>query len=120
MIQFSAIFEIHHSGLNAKRLLLQETGTCWFSIGGVCEVTSVLVRFNFGFSFLEKTIPLPSPYFAWILKHQVIFIFKTSGKVSSLFVLMVGFEHLRQECPLVSFFFAKLGVFLEHSSGRRP
>ena len=53
-------------------------------------------------------------------KAQVIFIFKISGKVSSLFVLMVGFEHLSQECPSVSFFFARLGVFLEHSSGRCP
>ena len=33
---------------------------------------------------------------------------------------MVGFEHLSQECPSVSFFFARLGVFLEHSFGRCP
>ena len=50
----------------------------------------------------------------------MIFIFKISSKVSSLFVLIVGFEHLSQECPLVSFFFARLGVFLEHSSSWCP
>ena len=33
---------------------------------------------------------------------------------------MVGFDFLSQECPSVSFFFARLGVFLEYSSGRRP
>ena len=33
---------------------------------------------------------------------------------------MVGFDFLSQEFPLVSFFFAQLGVFLEYSSGRRP
>ena len=33
---------------------------------------------------------------------------------------MVGFDFLSQECPLVSFFFARLGVFLEYSSGRHP
>ena len=33
---------------------------------------------------------------------------------------MVGFEHLSQECPLVSFFLASLGVFLKHFSGWRP
>ena len=34
--------------------------------------------------------------------------------------LMVGFVSLRQQTPSVSFFFARLGVFLEHSSGKRP
>ena len=33
---------------------------------------------------------------------------------------MVGFEFLSLECPSVSFFFARLGVFLEYSFGRRP
>ena len=33
---------------------------------------------------------------------------------------MVGFEFLGQECPSVLFFFARLGVFLEYSSSRRP
>ena len=33
---------------------------------------------------------------------------------------MVGFEHLSQKCPSVSFFFTRLGFFLEHSSGWRP
>ena len=33
---------------------------------------------------------------------------------------MVGFDFLNQECPSVSFFFARLGVFLEYSSRRRP
>ena len=33
---------------------------------------------------------------------------------------MVGFEFLSQVCPLVSFFFAQLGVFLKYSSSRRP
>ena len=33
---------------------------------------------------------------------------------------MVGFEFFSQECPSISFFFARLGVFLEYSTGRRP
>ena len=33
---------------------------------------------------------------------------------------MVGFEFLSLECPSVSFFVARLGVFLEYSFGRRP
>ena len=33
---------------------------------------------------------------------------------------MVGFDLLSQECPSVSFFFARLGVFLEYSSCRCP
>ena len=33
---------------------------------------------------------------------------------------MVGFEFFSQECPSVSFFFARLGVFMGYSSGRHP
>ena len=33
---------------------------------------------------------------------------------------MVGFEFFSQECPSISFFFARLRVFLEYSSGRCP
>ena len=34
--------------------------------------------------------------------------------------LMVDFVSLRQQAPFVSFFFARLGVFLEHSGGKCP
>lgn len=44
-----------------------------------------------------------------------------SGKATFLYVLlMVDFEFIRQECPFISFFFARLGVFLKYSAGRRP
>ena len=33
---------------------------------------------------------------------------------------MVDFDFVRQECPSISFFFARLGVFLEYSSSRHP
>ena len=33
---------------------------------------------------------------------------------------MVGFDFLSQGCLSISFFFARSGVFLEYSSGRRP
>ena len=33
---------------------------------------------------------------------------------------MVDFDFFRQECHWISFFFARLGVFLEYSSGRQP
>ena len=42
------------------------------------------------------------------------------GKASFPYALMVGFEFVSQECPLVSFFFARLGIFLEFSSGHCP
>ena len=42
------------------------------------------------------------------------------GKASFPYVLMVGFEFVSQECPSISFFFARLGVFLEYSVGRHP
>ena len=45
---------------------------------------------------------------------------KFPSKASLSYVLMVGFESLSQECPSVSFFFARLGVFLEYSSSRCP
>ena len=45
---------------------------------------------------------------------------KFPGKASFPYALMVGFEFLNHECPSVSFFFARLGVFLEYSSSRRP
>ena len=34
--------------------------------------------------------------------------------------LMVDFDFIRQECPSTSFFFARLGVYLEYSSGGQP
>ena len=42
------------------------------------------------------------------------------GKTSFPYALMVGFEFVSQECPSISFFFARLGVFLEYSAGRHP
>ena len=33
---------------------------------------------------------------------------------------MIDFDFIRQECPSISIFIARLGVFLEYSSGRRP
>lgn len=42
------------------------------------------------------------------------------GKASFPYVLMVGFEFVSQECPLISFFFARLGVFLEYSTSCCP
>ena len=39
------------------------------------------------------------------------------GKVSFHYILMVGFEFFSQECPSVSFFFARLGFFHEYSTG---
>ena len=33
---------------------------------------------------------------------------------------MVDFDFIKNETPIVSFFFARLGVFLESSGGRRP
>ena len=42
------------------------------------------------------------------------------GKASFPYALMDGFEFVSQECPLVSFFFARLGIFLEFSSGHCP
>ena len=41
------------------------------------------------------------------------------SKASFPYVLMVGFEFVSQECPSISFFFARLGVFLEYFAGRR-
>ena len=35
-------------------------------------------------------------------------------------LLMVDFDFIKKETPSVSFFFARLGVFLESSGGRRP
>ena len=35
-------------------------------------------------------------------------------------LLMVDFDFIRKEAPSVSFFFARLGVFLESSGGRHP
>ena len=35
-------------------------------------------------------------------------------------LLMVDFDFIKKETPSVSFFFARLGVFLEPSGGRRP
>ena len=44
-----------------------------------------------------------------------------SGKTSLLKApLMIDFAFIRQETPSISFFFARLEVFLEHSSGQRP
>ena len=45
---------------------------------------------------------------------------KFPSKASFPYALMVGFEFLSQECPPISFFFARLGVFLEYSSSWRP
>ena len=45
---------------------------------------------------------------------------KFPGKASFPYALMVSFEFLSHECPSVSFFFARLGVFLEYSSSQRP
>ena len=42
------------------------------------------------------------------------------GKASFSHVLMVGFQFVSQECPSISFFFARLRVFLEYSTGCRP
>ena len=43
-----------------------------------------------------------------------------SGKVLLYVYLMVDFDFFRQECPSISFFFARLGVFLEYPSSRNP
>ena len=45
------------------------------------------------------------------------------GSLQLLFLktpLMVDFAFIRQEAPSISFFFTRLGVFLEFSGGHRP
>ena len=54
------------------------------------------------------------------LRNFKLYIFFLPGKVSFLYtLLMVDFDFVRQECPSISFFFARLGVYLEYSFGQR-
>ena len=90
------------------------------SICGVCEITLILARFTLGFPFLGK---LSSSSALFGLNFKELRNFYTShfpSKVSLLYVLMVGFEFFSQECPSVSFFFARLGVSLECFTGQHP
>ena len=56
-----------------------------------------------------------------VLKNFKLQTFFLRGKFSFLYaLLMVDFDFIGQECPSISFFFARLGVYLEYSSCRRP
>ena len=79
---------------------------------------------NFSFPFFRKKL---FPFFYLIFstpvalkdfKFQTLFLL---GKVPFPYAfLMVDFDFVRQECPSISFFFARLGVYLEYSSSWGP
>ena len=105
-----------------------------------CPSTSLLVFLCFGFfyggcfkrlffsSFFFSSLfscisslqifPSPSSSFLGLFLFQV----RSSLIFSSFFfnVLMVEFFEVRNFCPSISFFFARLRAFLEDSSGHRP
>lgn len=99
------------------------TNTCPCFICGLCEIFSVLARLKFSFPFFrKKSFPLPLSYFlcAWSFRGFLKFQLFPSKVPLLLAYLMVDFDFVRQECPSISFFFTKLEVFLDYSSGRRP
>ena len=108
--------------LNAKRLLFRR----WTHVGFQFVAH---VKFPWFWRALipcfpfrgKKKFPLPLPYLVWTLgRLRNLHSSQVPGKASFLYALMVGFEFLSQECPSFSFFFSRLGVFLEYSSGQCP
>ena len=80
---------------------------------------------NFGMpelriSFFRRKKPFPSFYLIFPMLEALRNFF-LPGKVSFLYALLrVDFDFVRQECPSISFFFARLGVYLEYSSSPHP
>ena len=106
--------------LYAKQLLFRK----WTR---VCFLFATCVRFSWSwhtlipiFPSLEKPFPFLCPFGLNFKVLRKSYTSHSLGKASFPYTLMVGFEFLSQECPSVSFFFARLGVFLEYSSGWRP
>ena len=106
----SFCFSIFLFCLKCETTISQVRDTCLFSICGVCEIAQILACFNSGFSFFQEKCSSSSTLFG--LKFRVLRNFHTSN--------LVGFEFFSQECPSISFFFARLGVFLEYSSSQCP
>ena len=68
------------------------------------------------FLFLSSSLPLCLKFEAFITPNKLILVRFLHFK----FPLMVDFVFLMQHTPFVSFFFARLGVFLEYSVGKHP
>ena len=104
MLHSFAISEILHLTLNAKRPFLKER----IRAGFLFVVHMRLPRFwraFWVFLFIENRSP-SSALFDLVFKAlSDLHLQKFPGKVSSLYIFMVGFDFLSQECPLVSFFF---------------
>jgi len=90
------------------------TNMCPYSIYSVCEFFLILARLNFNFSFFRKngflSLYLIFSTFEALADFQISNFFL--GKVLLHTYLMVDFNFFRQECPSISFFFARLGFFL--------
>ena len=77
--------------------------------------------------FIKKPSHIPS-HIPFLLLHYTLSLeFETKREFLHLLYgmtpfspLMVDFDFIRKETPSVSFFFTRLGAFLESSSGRRP
>ena len=97
--------------LNAKRLLFKEKTR----VGFLFKVRVRLPRFWLAFwvfLFRENRSPSSTLFGLIFEAPSDLHLQKFPSKVSSLCTFMVGFYFHSQECPSVSFFFARSGVFL--------
>ena len=103
---------------------LQLIATFCVCVGSTCRFSLSFPRIEFiSFFFLSKKpshIPLLLRYtlsFESETKREFLHFLHSKTPFS---LLMVDLDFFRKETPSISFFFARLGVFLESSGGRRP
>ena len=93
---------------------------CWPHVCVFLEFPAYWIHFLF---FIKK----PSHILLLLLCYTLSLEFETKREFLHLLYdktpfpsLMVDFDFIKKETPSISFFFARLGVFLESSSGHRP
>ena len=119
-IRISSVLEILVLVLNAERLASKKRTRVSLSLVARVQFPRFLHALISFFLFRKNH----SPSFAlFVLDSSVLRNLHTlifPGKASFPYILMIGFESVNQECPSISFFFARLGVFLKYSAGRCP
>ena len=103
---------------------LQLIATFCVCVGSTCRFSLSFPRIEFISFFLSKKpshIPLLLLCYTLSLESETKreFLHFLHGK-TLVSLLMVDFDFIRKKTPSVSFFFARLGVFLESSGGHRP
>ena len=88
-----------------------------------CRFSLSFLRIEFISFFIKKPSHIPLLLLRYTLslesetKREFLHFTHDKAYVS---LLMVDFDFIRKEAPSISFFFARLGVFLESSGGRHP